>query len=736
MQELLDSLIADGMSEDDARLQLEDALKQAKAAEEKRRARAEEIATELYNELGARKQRRTRKEEEWRRAILQYNGKYSAETLAQLSEKGGCQLFLNITRPKTDSFSATLAEKLLPTDEENWALEPTPIAELDDIAQSTQQVDTTPEGAPVQAQDVAQGLQETAKKRCAAMERQIADYLAECDYNAEQRRAIEYGALLGTIILRGPTKAAASAMKWDKSNVEGQDVWMLVPNVKDERPSAEAVDPHHFYPDDTAVEADIDSCSDVYETFFFTKKRLRAMAKSGFDPVAIKESLDAEASALPTWFMNLHADSKDSNIPKGLYEVWLWSGELEVDKLADLGLPEEAVAALDPELDTYPAQVWGIGTRAIKVSLNPSDTGDLPYSAMQVIRDSTNFFGHGVPWAGENAQEGINGAFRMLNDNAGLAVGPQCAINKAMIQGADNDYQMKPRKTWYITNPDDADAPADVRAAIQFFEVQGHMKELMELLTFNMELFDKEMNFNLIMQGGADQNTPDTKGATQILYNTGNTTVHRVVKQYDDRITTPMLKRFYHHEMQHGTKADIKGDYCVIAKGSGVLMERQEQIQAMSQTAQIALAPQYAHIVDQDVFIEQWMKNLRLTGVLRNEQDRAKKLKEMQEQQANAPQGDPARMAAVQVQAQKVKQDGAIAQAELQQRAKEHEDGITLEAKRLFKDMQDSGMGIDQAYQKLGIEKQKVGLTAKQIDSNNVKFNTEIAAKMQTGRGI
>lgn len=733
------SLTMNGMSEEESRLQIEDDARASAIQEQRRKDEAEEIAAELYGELGLRKGRRLRKEQEWRAAIAQYNGKYSAEKLKDLDEKGGCALFLNFTRPKTDAFSANLSEMLLPTDDKNWGISPTPIAKLSQLAASTVEIDKTDQGHPVLASDMADAIQKVAKERCEGMERQIDDYLTECDYNAEQRDGIEMGMMLGTIIMRGPTKAAASSMEWEK--VEDpqtkQTTWMLVPDVREERPSACAVDPHHFYPDDTAMSADVQACESIFETFFFTKKRLRAMAKSGFDAEVIKEAIEQEASQLPSWYINLKADNEDTTTSgHGLYEVWLWSGDLAKEKLAALGLPQEAVDTLDETLDTYPAQVWGIGPKPLKVSLNPSDTGDLPYSAMQVFADPTNFFGHGVPWVAENAQEAINGVWRMLHDNAGLSVGPQCAVNKAMIQGSDGDYQMKPRKTWYVNNPDDSDAKVDVREAIQFFAVDAHMQELTLLLKLVTEMLNQELNFSLLMQGGTNENTPDTKGATQIVYNTGRVVIRRVVKRYDDDITNPLIKRFYHWEMQHGTDEEIKGDYCIEAKGSGVLMERQEQLQAMNQAASVALAPQYAHIIDQDSFIEQYMKNLRLTGVLRNETDRAKKLKEMQQAQQGQPQGDPARMMLAQIAAKRLELDAQEAQARLQLDTQIHQDDLMLESKKLLLDTHATGANADANQQRLGIDKQKIGLGAQKLDSDNKRFNTEVAVKQQQGSGI
>lgn len=723
------------MSEEEARLQF-DADVKLKAD---RRDKAQRIGASLYGKLSERQGRRIYKEQEWRAAIQQYNGQYGATEKIDIKSKGGCQLFLNITRPKTDAFAAQMANISLPTDEKNYDMKPTPVPTLMAMSTSTTQVGVTDQGNPIQAQDMVQGIQEVAADRCKAMARVIDDYLAECDFNGEQRKAIEYGAQLGTIIIRGPTKAAAKFQRWEAvDDGSGGQVFVLSPDRGTGKPECRAVDPHHFYPDVTA--RNIEDCEDVFETFFFTKKRLRIMAKSGFDPEAIKEAMEAGSRDVPSWYTNLQNDGNDGNNSintDGLFEVWLWHGDLSKEELEALGMPEEELDLLDEDLDTHPAQLWGIGQYAIKVNLNPMETGDLPYSVCQVIKDNTSIFGHGVPWAGANAQEALNSAWRMLHDNAGLATGSQVVIDPMRIEGADGSNTMKPRKTWWMVNPDDADAGSDVRGLINFIDVPSHMEELSALVRMNIELFDKELNFSLEMQGAVDANTPETKGATQIVNNNGRVVIQRLIKQYDDQIIRPTIRRMHDWEMQNGTDQSNKGDYDIIPKGSGVLMERQEQLQAMNQAANVALNPQFAHLVDADKFLEQYFANLRLTECLHPEEKRAELKKKMEEQQAAAgQQGDPARMMMAQIAGERLKLDTQIEQAKLQLATKVHEDEQTLAAKELLFKIHDGGMSMETVYEKLGIEKQKVGLGAQKLDSDNQRFNTEVAVKQQQGSGI
>src|SRR5690606_30913361 len=58
-----------------------------------------------------------------------------------------------------------------------------------------------------------------------------------------------------------------------------------------------------------------------------------------------------------------------------------------------------------------------------------------------------------------------------------------------------------------------------------------------------------------------------------------NVVFRRIVKSFDDDVTTPDIRRFYDWNMQFNPKPEIKGDYGVDARGSSVLLVREMQAQ-------------------------------------------------------------------------------------------------------------------------------------------------------------
>jgi hypothetical protein len=65
-----------------------------------------------------------------------------------------------------------------------------------------------------------------------------------------------------------------------------------------------------------------------------------------------------------------------------------------------------------------------------------------------------------------------------------------------------------------------------------------------------------------------------------------NITFRRVVKNFDDGITTPNIRRLYDWNMQHNSSDTIKGDMKVDARGSSALLQRELQAQMLLNMAQ------------------------------------------------------------------------------------------------------------------------------------------------------
>lgn len=701
----------------------EDAAQAAEAAAAdavNRMNQVKAIGSDMWTDLSQRKILRSAQEIEWVNAEYAYEGVYTPDQAADIV---GTDVFVNLTRPKTNAFAAHLSDMLMPGgDDRCFDVQPSPKPILAQTSGDQAVVSKTPEGADVTLGDVSDGIIAEAKKRAKGMMLLCDDQLAQTGYNTQFRKAIFHGAKLGTIIMRGPTKSAKIKKMWKQ--VKGATYEQVENDDAKNCPSYEAVNPFHFYPEPFARR--IEHSDKNFETFFLTGKALRRMARTGFDGAAIKEVLEAEKKMgnPPEWYTKLAAIATADNAGgapregaqtvKGLFEVWLCTTELYGDELLSL-FPDA-----DPQLDSVPVSIWGVGEIIIKAEITPLDEGEI-YSVAQFVENENSLFGHGVPWAGANAQQSLNSAWRMVIDNGAASAVPAVAIWKSRIQPADNNWAYRPAKTWYIKgNGDEGDeASLDVRRIIQYIDHPVKLDQLLAIYKTAKEMFDEEVAFSLVMQGETGPYTPDTAGGTNTHYNAGRIVLRRVVSNIDDNITVPNIQRLINWNMAFSDDETVKGDLSPIAKGASVLMARMEQLQAMNAGMPVLLNPAYRHKIDQDKVIEAYVTNLRLSDVLRSEADSKKIAKEMQEQaQQQGQNADPYKMAMAE-----------IAKGRLQLDAQRHADEFGLEQNYM-----------EHAFQQLGLNKEdlivRAGLDRMKVDAAAKRFNAEMTAKMRTGRGI
>jgi hypothetical protein len=124
-----------------------------------------------------------------------------------------------------------------------------------------------------------------------------------------------------------------------------------------------------------------------------------------------------------------------------------------------------------------------------------------------------------------------------------------------------------------------------------------------------------------------------------MLMNSAGTVLRRLTKQYDGQITRPHLRRYYDWNMQYSTKEEIKGDFEIDARGSSVLIVRDQQQQAVMQLFNLAQNPTYAVFVDHEKLFKKGLEMNHLTpDDVMNTPDQIALL---QKQAAQTPQVDP-----------------------------------------------------------------------------------------------
>jgi hypothetical protein len=517
-------------------------------------------------------------EERWLEDLEQYLGQYDATTLSELNkDPARSKVFVNITRPKTNAAESRLAEMLFPSDDRNWAIQPTPVPELQAAVQDETEVDD--KGTTVS--DQAHEQMELARKKAERMQSEIDDQLAEAAYNAKARDAIHDACVYGTGILKGPIVLNRTQKQW--TEIPGTNVHVL-DIQKNMRPGIEKVDVWDFFPDMAARE--VEECDSILERKYLTKKQLRSLAKrQGYMKGKIRQAIEAGPTNSLTGssthiakLRELSGQSVDINDKR--FELWEYQGPIDKDDLRACGCEPS-----DDELEEIDGIVLFVGNIVIKADLNPLDTQEFNYSCFIYERDDSSLFGFGVPYLVRNPQRMVNGAIRTMLENAGLSSGPQIVVNREMIEPADGIWTLSARKIWFSKGMN-----ARVRDVFDAFEINSHQPELMGLFQLAQSLADDVTALPMLAQGEKGD-APETATGMSMLMNSANTVLKRAVKQFDDKVTRPLIQRFYDWNMQYSEKADIKGDYTIEPRGSSALLVKETQTAGLLKTMEYATHP-------------------------------------------------------------------------------------------------------------------------------------------------
>ena len=356
-------------------------------------------------------------------------------------------------------------------------------------------------------------------------------------------------------------------------------------------------------------------------------------------------------------------DEDQRDLARDTYEMWTYWGEVDYEDLEAAGVN---VGDKD-ELRTMSACVVMINSTIVKAYVNPLDGGDIPYDFFVWEKVSDSVWGYGIPYLMRAQQRVLNAAWRQMMDNAGVSSGPQIIVKAGSIQPADKQWQLSARKIWWAT--DDVD---DVRKAFTAVEFNSYQGELANIIKMAMELADQETGVPMITQGEKGA-APDTVGGMQLLMNSANVVLRRIVKQFDDMVTKPHIRRYYDYNMLYNENEEIKGDFTINARGSSALLVRDIQNQAFLNLLAAGANPVYGVYLDTQKLFEKALQAQHIdpAEVFKSEEE-LEKIKE-QQQQPQAQQADP-RIEAAKIRAEtdiaKVQAQNEGDMAELQTREK------------------------------------------------------------------
>ena len=496
-------------------------------------------------------------EERWYQDLRQYHGHYDAEMERSLNRDGRSRVFVGMTRAKTNAWASRLSDMLFPTDDRNWG-----IRHMQTNAVQNPATSQYPEKhAPSDQVEWVQKLME--------------NQLKASRYGIHARDVIDDACKLGTGIIKGPNMGGSPRLP-----MEHQAYGKQIPS----QPEFERIDPWSFFPDMSAARPE--DWEFTFERHLYNRKALRSLAKKpGFIAAEIGELLKTDPDAsLPNYLGNLRAMA-DNDSSEGFpasredrrYMVWEYHGPLDKEetRLLALALGEDDLADIteDDPLEELPVILWYCQGRILKLALHPMDSGESLYSLFHFERDESSCFGTGVPRLMRDSQAALNAAWRMTLDNAGLAVGPQVVINREQISPADGDWTITPNKVWF--RKDDDGSP--MGSAFEIYHVDSRQDYLNGVMETALQFIDQETSLPQLAQGEPGSLPTNTATGMSLLMESANVIFRRAVRNWDDDMTIPLMRKLYHWNIQFHPDPSFKGNFEVEARGSSVLLMRHMQ---------------------------------------------------------------------------------------------------------------------------------------------------------------
>lgn len=533
-------------------------------------ARLAGICEEKFQEY---RMRRLMIEQEMLEAAHRYNGEYYGTIKARLdAQPNRSKIWVDLTRAKTDAAHADTMEIMRGNGtDQPWALRPEAIPDTLELPPAL-----TERGVTVQM------LREDFEKRGRGMNTVITNQLEESDFPIHLDALSFESCLFGTGAAKGPFTISSKSYRWMVTYDDDMKVIASKVQQAPYRPAMTYVPIVNIYAN---MEKQRPQLSDgLIEEYPCTRRDLIDMASwPGFMPAAILQVLKTwpEGNYMPLPHIlvlrSLHRDARPSF--SNLYHVKIHYGEIKGSELRQAGVK------LDPSLDSFsiPCETWWCGNYVICARHLPLP--QLPvYLVPYRLRGTQCPYGIGVPVQLRWCQDAVNGAARIIMDNAAMASGPMVEWNEALMRLDPGNDPNDIRGFKVVVSSHDGN---NNKAAIRVTEIKPYTDIFMGIINLFWAKAEDLTGIASLTQGiqGADTKTATGMG---ILNTNSYKNRNHTLRYLDDMLIKPMVSAFFEWNMHFGDDESIKVPCRVEPMGSASLASTQQETQRLIQAIQIS----------------------------------------------------------------------------------------------------------------------------------------------------
>lgn len=520
------------------------------------------------------------------------DGEYEPEIQAKLEKFGGSKTFDNITDAKCAGIESMLADMLIFTNDPIWGLEPTPIPELDALAQAQaerevvqdamrQEIDPADpaydEQLAAEADELKKkiraSIEKEAKGRAERMEKKIADQLAEGDFQNAVNEFINDLATHRAAALMGPCPQVVTVPAVHGTEVVFEDRVIL---------GVERVSPFHIYPESLSTkpgDGDFFIRKPITHDAAKALRRIPGVKADRLATALLRPSTGTEEIDLELEKIQQGTAAGNSQKPKEDHELVYWwhrATKKEIDEFdgkapAVLEAPEggdaeaEAPApAEDDEGDLIPMMGLMLNGIVIKAVPNWDKTGKPNVFATSYRKRSGAFWGKGGSALAKGPQERANTAARALQNNINQSSQPRTVSDQTLLVDPRALDRSFPGQNVKIHNRQ----PGDNRRAVEVLDTPNYTSQLLSARQVIATTLDEQTGVYPQSYGSPAQTGPaKTLGGYQLLRKDQTTTMKRTVANISQDVIGPLVKAFWLWNMLFDDDMDCKGDFQVQARG-------------------------------------------------------------------------------------------------------------------------------------------------------------------------
>lgn len=433
---------------------------------------------------------------------------------------------------------------------------------------------------------------EPAKRAAQKMEKLMHDQLDETEAPKHLRSLAFETCLFGTGVMKGPFAQTKEYPRW----TEDGDYDPLMNTI----PKMEYVSIWDFYPDPDA--RNMSEAEYTVQRHRMNRTQLRNLKKR---PHFREESIELALENGPDysrsyWEDALEDDGTTSDMER--YEVIEYWGVLDAE------LAEEADIKIPKDLrkqDELQVNIWISNGQILRLVLNPFTPRRIPYLAVPYELNPYSFFGIGVAENMSDTQLLMNGAMRMMVDNAALSGNLLIEVDETnLVPG--QDMSIYPGKVFRRQS-------GQIGAAIHGTKFPNVSQELLMMFDKSRQLADEATGIPSYSHGsGAVGGVGRTASGMSMLMGAAAQNIKAVVRNIDDYLLGPLGKSLFAFNMQFNFDKEFIGDLDVKARGTESLMRNEVRSQRLLQFMQMTQNEQMAPFVKYDYILRELAASMDL----------------------------------------------------------------------------------------------------------------------------